>query len=450
MTDVQSPDLTVPTSIAVINAAAACGMFPPDAMPEGDKDKVSEAVKLVELALQAKRVADEVGHSNVPLWPGIEKLLREAGALEGPNGSTPQTQPESVAEQTPVDMSLIQPPDGLDAWPAPPAPVTAPPPAPEPANDDPQAKERWVDASDNYWDVVRYGGGPQIEAINVATGETTILPAGFLKRKATKQPLSPAPPQSDVVVSIPAPPDDLTDAEKGIVEVMPVPAAPQQEQSPVEWAKNLPDPVVESRSAPPQAQEDVSPPPPPSAPAGAPVDDEPLKQRDYVVTFSAPVEDHEGDTEYEALLDTVASDYAPVGMPVPMDLEHPPSGLPEDLTSVSDISARALHSQFNALAARARYLKGLESAKARDCARVRKSYLKEAMRGARKVLGSSASVTEVMQLAEDDPGVALWIEREDRHRDRAEAYGVFLAMYTDNVSVLSREWSMRQKEEDGS
>lgn len=163
-----------------------------------------------------------------------------------------------------------------------------------------------------------------------------------------------------------------------------------------------------------------------------------------------PVDDDEGDEKYAELLDQVVADYQPLGMPVPMDLARPPSPMPDDLTQVDDISARAYHSQFNALAARARYLHGLEAAKARACDRVYKFNLKGAMRVARESLGQSASVTEVQQLAEDNELVEPWMRRRDLHADRAEAYRTFLTFYTEDVSVLSRDWTMRDKEERGS
>jgi hypothetical protein len=134
-------------------------------------------------------------------------------------------------------------------------------------------------------------------------------------------------------------------------------------------------------------------------------------------------------------------------MPVPMDLERPPEGMPEDLTAVGDVEQRRLHSQFNALGARARYLRGFEDAMARGCKRLRQSYMKTAMKQARGQLGAQASVTEVTQLAEEDEVVKKWTERMVRpSADRADAYKTFFDMYSENVTVLSRDWTMRDQE----
>lgn len=163
------------------------------------------------------------------------------------------------------------------------------------------------------------------------------------------------------------------------------------------------------------------------------------------------VDDDDHDPIYAKLLDDVEANFHPRAMPVPMDLEEPPPGIPEDLTSIGVEQQRKLHSQYNALAARARYLRGLEAAKARDCDRLRKLHLKPAMREARATLGKDASVTEVTALAEENnPDVTKWADRAVHHSDRADAYGTFFDIYTENVAVLSRDYTMRATEEAGS
>lgn len=138
-------------------------------------------------------------------------------------------------------------------------------------------------------------------------------------------------------------------------------------------------------------------------------------------------------------------------MPAPMDLERPPEEMPEDLTNVADLVARRLHSQFNALAARARYLRGIEDAKARGCRRMKNKYLKPAMRTARGELGKAASVEEVKARAEElNEDAVTWTAREERHTERSQAYETFLRMYAEDVSVLSRDWTFREAEEKGS
>lgn len=166
--------------------------------------------------------------------------------------------------------------------------------------------------------------------------------------------------------------------------------------------------------------------------------------------MGTPVDDDEGDDQYANLLAKVRENYEPQHMPSPMDLEHPPTKMPEDLTAIGDLEQRRLHSQFNALSARARYLYNIESAKGRACERIYRYHLKGAMRPARETLGKDATLTEVQQLAEENEIVAKWIVRRDDHQERAEAYKTYLAMYSENVTVLSRDWTMRAREESGS
>lgn len=528
------------TAAAVINAAMAGKMFPEGAMPETDKAKVEEAAKLVNLAGQAKVVADTVGHGNVPQWPVARAVLvasgmpvdqvdgvaptadsaqaatapspelvaaagpgtaynpapgsvaagwpqNENGAHVPPAGSDAAAQAQQApvpATATPVDAGIMHaqarpsrnelwythmpcdgqphyqwmvPHDGMPlpkvgstvecpncalqdvpiatsgyvpgeepqqqaSTPSPPSgmqqvadatgvaiegssftdpagtnfraepggdgPTQVPPAAAADPSAGVQIKSgRWLDANSNEWDIIRHEGGPELEARSVSTGETTVLPAGLLLQPSQSQPAT-------------------------------------QEQTPSpESAPSSPSPE----------------------PAGQDAGDRAQAQQ-----LTVPIDDDEGDEKYGDLLETVTANYTPGVMPVPMELERPPVPMPEDLTQVSDIQARALHSQFNALASRARYLHGLEAAKARACDRVYKFNLKGAMREARQELGKDASVTEVQQLAEDSPLVEPWIVRRDRHADRAEAYKTFLSFYTEDVVVLSRDWTMRAKEEQGS
>jgi protein TonB len=167
-------------------------------------------------------------------------------------------------------------------------------------------------------------------------------------------------------------------------------------------------------------------------------------------TTGAPVDEDEGDEEYASLLDAVDADYAVPGMPAPQDLENPPElGALEDPTE-DEAGNRVLHMQYNALFARARYLYGIENAKARNCGRVRKRYMKPAMRAARTELGKDATQTEVVSLAENDEAVAKWTQRQERHADRADAYKTFMEIYAENVKTLSRDLTWAGAEERGS
>lgn len=463
MSTTQVP-LTPERAVAVMNAAAKCHMFDPARIPESDGDKITEAEKLIALALQAKIVVDQVGASNVPTWPFVRELLLEGGALDGDQPSPP-IQAATPPGGSEAFAAAAQPTPAPEAQVAqqelPPPPAALEPQAAQPFTQ-PQKSEFWVDANGAEWEIMAAGGGPQVEAKSVQTGETTVLPVGFLKhisagQRPEQQPA--IPPQPTVQELPPSPPSVPSSAPASPPSPSPTPttepaAAPTPSASP----SVSPEPITAEPAAPPstlpssepsgsESQAPSSPSSPPEASSSPGSAEEP---RHAAQIYVAPIDDDEGDEEYGKVLDEAVNSYQPTGMPAPMDLERPPEEMPDDLTTIDNISARRLHSQFNALASRARYLRGLEAAKARACSRQRQRYLKPAMREARGQLGKDASVTEVQHLAEDDASVATWTERQDRHGDRAEAYETFFKLYSEDVSVLSRDWTMRSIEESGS
>ena len=202
-----------------------------------------------------------------------------------------------------------------------------------------------------------------------------------------------------------------------------------------ESAPSSPAPVAEA-PAPPPAQE-------PEPEAEAP--------RHSSQEFVIPDDDDEGDEEYGDLLSRVTAMHQPTGMPLPMELDHEPTPLPDDLTSVSDSEARRLHSERNALASRARYLHGLELAKSRACGVVRDGHQRAVVRELRKDYPKATTITELRDIARDtSEAVQLWADRATFHEERAAVYKIFLTNYTEDVSVLSRDWTMRDREEKGS
>lgn len=472
-------------AMGVLNAAIKAQMFPDGSIPEGDDDKIRQAEQIIELARQAYTVALEIGPANVPMYQAVVAVLAEAQILPA---STPEPQPVAVAppptaggdsgydstpgayvpadaaavpwptaqdvadvnamaaglsqvygtqaaqeQQTPVqgtaggDASFTADPPAVPEQPAI-APPPPPPAPPEPTGVEyPQVNETWADASGGQWIIEIGGHGPQLQVRSASTGEQTLVPAGFLAQRVSLAPAVPtqeAPPSTSPA-SPSSPPQPSLPPSPSTQAGSPPPVQPPEPSSPSPSSSS--DPASPASSPPPS--------PSPSATERSP---------------ASATDDDEGDPQYATLLEGVEADYLPTAMPVPMDLESPPDSMPEDLTMVGDLDQRRLHSQFNALQARARYLRGLEDAKARGCSRLRKSYMKMAMRAARAELGKEASVTEVKELAEEATDVKPWIEREERHRDRAEAYKTFFDMYSENVTVLSRDWTMRDQEQRGS
>jgi hypothetical protein len=169
-------------------------------------------------------------------------------------------------------------------------------------------------------------------------------------------------------------------------------------------------------------------------------------------TTGAGLVDHdEGDPVYAKILDVAWADFEPLGMPAPQELVSDPPAMPEDLTQNPEHN-RVLHSQFNALGARARYLAKIEERISRDCRRAARLRLRPYLSKAKKELGASSTLTERREYAEGLAGddVQTWLERMQRHADRAEAYGELFHIYKENVAVLSRDLTWAQDEERGS
>lgn len=173
-----------------------------------------------------------------------------------------------------------------------------------------------------------------------------------------------------------------------------------------------------------------------------------LRERISTSDSSIPEHDDEGDERYQTILEETEERYSPAGMPIPQDLEDPPDGMPEMLDDVPDKVAQRLHGQYNSLAARAKFLHDVEDARARGCKLTRKLYMRGAMRKAREDLGASSTITEREAWAEDfDDDVRVWGERANKHEEAAKAWKTFFDIYTQNVVVLSRDWTMRDRQE---
>ncbi len=463
-------DFTIDRARAVLNVALVNGVV--EAIPESDAMKVVEAERVVELARQCEKVVHHVGAGKVPNWPKMEAILVEANLLVGANGSgTGQapTPPPVPVSPPPVPTTSAAPPPPP---PVAPAPIAQPAPAVASAPLVPANGEVWTDTMGGQWEVVNTAGGATLQAKVVGTDEVTLIPSGLLKTRvsaATPQP-SPEPTSPSSLVPAGAKPGDPVDIDgvtyfvnyeaNGLITSPPANTPGMYGNAPVVStpAPSLP-PVAVQATPPPQAPV-FQPPPPVPAASPPPIASPPPPSQPQPVAAPVPppqavaagpvVANDEGDKEYAALLDETEALYTPRGMPVPVDLQDPPSGIPENLSLVDGVQLRALHSQYNALAARAKYLHDLEDARARGCDLIRKMHFKPAMRSARAELGASATVTEVVQLAEDNnEAVATWAARKQSHSETASAYKTFFDIYSEHVAVLSRDGTLRETQARG-
>lgn len=433
MSETTIPTFDIKRATGILKVAKKQKMYL-DPLPDSDEKVIMEAERIVQLALQADRVAREAGQENVPNHEAVLAVLFEAQVNVGSdlvkvtvdgteadwrwddvfkhvldNGnSNLEFADEKDAEKLNAERakrngesqggtSGVTSPDSNESV-GTAAGVggeesSSVPTGTGSSSSSPKPEESWVDADGQIW-IVDQPLPSGIEAHLDGTKEKTILPPDFLTRQVDHQP-DPVPQQ-----------DESTPEETPEPEPTPVPAA-----TTTTAATTQVDPVAS--------------------------------------TASAPHPSSNSDPAYHDLLARVKADYERSGLPLPPDVQTPPE-MPEDLTNTPDIQARKLHSQFNSCSARARYLLGLERQSKIGCQRLRKNYMKGAMVRARAELGSGASVTEVTQVAEDDGQVKVWREREDLHADRESTLEDLFEVYVENVKVLSRDYTMRDQESKGS
>jgi hypothetical protein len=381
-------------------------------------------------------------------------------------------------------------------------------------NAKPISGEFWVNEAGSRFKVVTFGGGPNMEIRFAGTQETTEVPISYAKSLSQQQeddaPL-PATPPLDPAAHNPVPASEGAGQQFDSAEVAARLQAgeearaaraaaerAQARQDEVDYASAPPGEGEQGGGSPPEPADDPIPEPskgfsasdlvePPPVPAAESVQVFPNKKidvdangfqivtptlpenptqtetapsstqdrvphdpmRNYVESEDVPNDD--GDEVYRGILDDVIKIYSPNGMPVPLDLQNPPSAMPDDLTDVSDIENRRYHSQFNALAARAKFLHDLESAIARKCKFLLEGEMKKAKRFERAEKGDQSKITleEIKEYAQDHEECVLWKGRLDYHEARADAWKTFFDVYSQNVRVLSRDWTMKDVEREG-
>lgn len=437
--------LDVQRATAIINRAMEHDMFTLGKMPEAESDRIIAAEELIQLAEQVeqvknawlaqggpKAVDDNMGKN----WKAAEAVLFEAqvtmgsGESNGHAAGGPQLDvPAANAGWSGAPEPIQQEIEGGDAHTTATGsqgvrlPDATPPQsvdltgAPEPATtrEGPQDGAVWADAQGEEWEVLSYGGGPSAEVMKVSTGEKTLVPAGMLKTKVRDAPVI----HEDRVSMIPR--------SDGSTEFR-VPTKTQD--APEQIAIEPTRPMLTEPSIP--QPETI----------GKHID------RSNVPDTSIPEHDDEDDERYQSILAETEERYTPAGWVIPHELQEPPDLMPEMLDQVPDVMAQRYHSQFNAAAARAKYLHDVEDARARGCKLTRKLFLRGAMRKAREQIGGSSTITEREAWAEDfDDDVRVWGERANKHEENARAWKTFFDLYTQNVVVLSRDWTMRDQQE---
>jgi hypothetical protein len=419
-------------------------------MPDSAEDKVMEGVKMVQLAQQAQVAYKAAGNHDHPNMKNVTEIL----FLADVDGGTPSARPEIASEpeqpaeppsdkvpivvegvgaewtwaeifihvidngntnlafQNPDDKGVLDAERARRQTPTPGVGTTGSSFIDKPGDHDPQLHETWIDENAQAWVISDVIGnqGYEVHPPGKEDQKTTV-PLGYLKTKVALE-------------SSPSPPEQ---------------SPPSSPSTPASTPSSDSGPEPSTTTAPPSPPP-ASPQPPPSPSGSSPTS--PSQASDV------PIDDDGGDPEYAAVIAKAMEDYERAKLPLPSDVEHIPE-MPEDITQQNDLQARSLYSRFNACSARARFLWGLERHKRAGCEQKVKQYMRPATADARKEMGPKATLDEVKKVAAEDENVVKWQERADMHKGREIAYKDLLDIYAENVSVLSRDWTMRSNEERG-
>lgn len=136
-------------------------------------------------------------------------------------------------------------------------------------------------------------------------------------------------------------------------------------------------------------------------------------------------------------------------LPVPQHLEGDADPMPRDLTSESDKKIRKLAGEYNAYLSRVTYLLGIELG---DLKRA-EYLLTDAHASALRAVNVIDPKTEKPKLAKvieaeimADKLVSSLGEAVSKHEATVDMLKALQSIYSGNVSLLSREWTMRQNE----
>jgi hypothetical protein len=136
-------------------------------------------------------------------------------------------------------------------------------------------------------------------------------------------------------------------------------------------------------------------------------------------------------------------------LPVPQHIEGDADPMPRDLTVIDDKKCRKLSGEYNAYLSRVTYLLGVELG---DLKRA-EHLLEAAHASVLRVVNIIDPKTEKPKLAKvieaeilADNEVAYLSEAVSKHEATVDMLKALQSIYSGNVSLLSREWTMRQNE----
>jgi hypothetical protein len=135
-------------------------------------------------------------------------------------------------------------------------------------------------------------------------------------------------------------------------------------------------------------------------------------------------------------------------LPIPAEIEGDPIEMPFDLTGEDDRSIRRLHGVYAAYAARVDYLVATESQALHHAKIVFQHEYDRARKQVPKIDANEKSrlSADIEADVNDDEGVKAWADKVNQHESALLELKALALIYTRNIGVLSREWSMRSDE----
>lgn len=140
------------------------------------------------------------------------------------------------------------------------------------------------------------------------------------------------------------------------------------------------------------------------------------------------------------------------GIPVPPQIKGDVPEMPLDLTTISTTKLRQLHGAFNACAARVGWLYAYEEAGEASAKAIADHYENEYIYSAdRKDIGGKPKTQQLLKIEAEKtyPQISKWRDRESKHKKKANKYKRLLDGFNLSCDRLSREFTMRDKEQNG-
>jgi len=137
-------------------------------------------------------------------------------------------------------------------------------------------------------------------------------------------------------------------------------------------------------------------------------------------------------------------------LPIPSPLpEGAPLEMPTDLTEVGDKPLRRLYSAFTSYWGRARWKLGVATNNLVNATHLRdevyrSTYIKELREAA--IAGEKVTQAALENSAKNTEGYKAWDQRVTEHEQEINEWRALADIYSKNVEVLSREWTMRTEQ----